>query len=355
MRKWAAAAMALAAGGVGALAAREAWQRRQDQQAFEEGRNYWRTYTPAEMARWAEAHGTSQRIPSYAAGIHLDVYAQAANDAPVLVLAHGLLTYGKYLIPLARAFYDRGYTVLCPDLGGSGFSGGVRGATSVGEATAALVDTTIWARRRFDGSIAMLGLSLGGALAYAAAAAGAPVSAIACLDLFTFDDPAAFRQIIARPALLDALPVLRAIAVPFGWVRVPVTWVHRVAGSVAPAESGDLTVLRNDPLARRQVALRALISAVTTPPAVPLAHNTVPTLVFNQADDAVLAPEVTRAAYLRLGGPKRYIDLPNSAHWSAHSAFWEPIVRESDRWFHEHQPMPLRQSIDQTPSGASSL
>lgn len=345
MRKWAVALLA-AAGVVGALAAREAWQRRQDGVRYDVGRRYWRKILRTEDVRWAEAQSLGYRIPSNTIGIHLDVYPQAASDAPVLVLAHGLLTYGKLLIPLARAFFEQGYTVICPDNAGNGFSGGVRGGQTVGEAAAVLVDATIWARQRFDGPIYLMGLSLGGALAYAAAAAGAPVSAISCLDLFTFDDPRSLRELVARPETLAILPALRPLAALLGWVRVPVEWVHRIEESVAPEERDQIQVLLADPLPPRQITLRALISATTTPPAVPLEHNTVPVLVLNQELDRVLSPAVTRTNFARLGGPKRYVELPGRAHWSMQPEFWAPIVAAADAWFHEHRPraVALRQA-----------
>ena len=222
------AAMALGmVGVVGALAVREAVQRRSDAARFEAGRDFWQLAFPSEYVRWAKAHLTTYRIPSDGVGINLDVYQQASKTAPVVVIVHGLMTYGRLFLPLVRGFYERGYTVICPDLMGNGFSGGVRGDTPVGSAAAALVDATLWARQRFDGPIFMLGISLGGAVAYAAAAAGAPVSALSCLDLFTFDDHDALRQNTMMPQLINLLPLMRLLSVPLGWVRIPMRAPYR--------------------------------------------------------------------------------------------------------------------------------
>lgn len=324
------------ASGLGALVAREAWMRRKDARHIEEGRDFWRLAMPSELVRWVDAHRQSFRIPSGDVGIHLDVYAQPASDAPIVIIAHGIQSYGRLFAPLAYGYFQRGYAVVCVDLRGNGFSGGTRGDYTVLEATSNLVDASIWARQRFDGDLYLMGVSLGGALAYHAAAAGAPVSAVSCLDLFMFDDHDALRQIIATPRAVDFLPLLRLLTLPFGWVRVPTTWAHRRQAIVSDAEIEQMTIWLNDPLSPHELSLRAIVSAGYTPPAVPLEHNRIPTLVINQEDDTVLDPAVTKANFDRLGGEKHYVLLEKTAHWSFVPGFYTRLVEESDGWFQQH-------------------
>lgn len=335
MRKRVAAAMGLA-GAVGALALREAWQRRVDARRFAAGRDFWQLSFPPESVRWATTHLETYHIPSGEVGIHLDVYAQPRPTAPTVLLVHGLMTYGRLFLPMIKLFYDRGYTVICPDLIGNGFSGGIRGDSPVPQATATLVDAALWARNRCDGPLFMLGISLGGAVVYAAAAAGAPVAAIACLDLFTFDDQAALAQNIETPQLIGLLPLLRALAMPFGWVRLPTRWMSTMRHVVAPEEDQFVQAWFNDPLLPRSMTLRTIVSAGYTPPAVALEDNTLPVLVMNQECDRVLNPDVTRASFHRLGGPKKYVEFADSPHWSFTPAFQERIVAESDTWYRAH-------------------
>lgn len=343
MRKRIVAALGVAAGVVGALGVREGMQRRADAQHFEQGRDYWQLNFPPEYVRWAQEHLVAYRIPSSTIGINLDVYAQPDRTAPVVIIVHGLLTYGRLFLPLVRGFYERGYTVICPDLMGNGFSGGVRGDSPVGPAAASLVDVALWARQRYDGSLFMLGVSLGSAVVYAAAAAGAPLAAISCLDLFTFDDHEALRQNTMTPQLINLLPLLRLLAIPFGWVRVPTRWINSMEYVVGPEEAHRVQTWFNDPLLPRGMTLRTLVSAGYTPPAVPLEQNTVPTLVLNQERDLVLSPIVTRDAYQRLGGPKKYVEFANSPHWSFEQSFTDRIVAESDAWFAAHGTPTLAQ------------
>lgn len=336
------------AGAVGALALREQVQRRVEARHFAAGRDYWQLAFPQDYIQWVDEHLTNYRIPSGPVGINLDVYAQPQRTAPTVVIVHGLMTYGRLFLPMVRGFFERGYTVVCPDLPGNGFSGGVRGDSPVGQATAALVDAVFWARQRFDGPLFLVGISLGGAVAYAAAAAGAPVTAISCLDLFTFDDHAALRANTKTPQLIALLPILRALAVPFGWVRLPTKWINSMEHVVAAEEVPLVQTWFADPLLPRQMTLRTIASAGYTPPAVPLEQNMVPVLVLNQERDLVLSPAVTRDAFARLGGPKKYVELAASPHWSFAQSFTDRIVDESDAWFLEHsKPTPAYQSAMQ--------
>jgi pimeloyl-ACP methyl ester carboxylesterase len=340
MRKRIAAVVGVA-GAVGALALREQVQRRVEARHFAAGRDYWQLAFPQDYIQWADAHLTNYRIPSGPLGINLDVYMQPQRTAPTVVIVHGLMTYGRLFLPMVRGFFERGYTVVCPDLPGNGFSGGVRGDSPVGQATAALVDAVYWARHRFDGPLYLLGISLGGAVAYAAAAAGAKVAALACLDLFTFDDHDALRHNTKTPQLIALLPILRALAMPFGWVRLPTRWLNSMEHVVTAEEAHLVQTWFADPMLPRQMTLRTIVSAGYTPPAMPLEHNTIPVLVLNQEHDQVLNPAVTRAAFARLGGPKKYVELAASPHWSFAQTFTDRIVDESDAWFLEHSPTTL--------------
>jgi pimeloyl-ACP methyl ester carboxylesterase len=336
MRKGMIGLAAGVAGAVGALAVREAVQRQADARHFAQGREFWRHSFPPEYVQWALAHLDTYHIPSHDHGVHLDVYAQPQRSAPTVIIMHGLMTYGRLFLPMIQLFYERGYTVVCPDLIGNGFSGGIRGDSPVPAATDALVDATLWVRTRFDGPIFLMGISLGSVIVYAAAAQGAPVAALSCLDLFAFGDREALRQNLATPQLISLLPLLRALAVPFGWVRLPTQIVSAMGALVSPDETQFIAHWFRDPLLPRSMTLRTLVSAGYAAPAVPLEANTIPTLVINQERDQVLNPDVTRASFDRLGGAKRYVEIAGSPHWSFKPAFQERLVAESDQWFRMH-------------------
>ena len=96
-----------------------------------------------------------------------------------------------------------------------------------------------------------------------------------------------------------------------------------------------LALWNADPVPPRQISVRYLASVSTSPPAIPLEKNEIPTLVINQELDEMVDVELTRHNYARLGGPKKYLEVP-FGHWSSQPEFWQTIVEATDVWFREH-------------------
>ena len=241
---------------------------------------------------------------------------------------------------LALTYFDRGYTVALPDQIGQGLSGGRRGDYTIAEATQSIVDVAFWARSRFGGPLYMAGGSMGGALTYYAAAAGAPVKAIACLNLVDFStiDSWAFSKLVplARvPGMAILSRILMWLLTPLHRMRFPFSWIGRFDKLMDYRDPDFQALWDADPVPPRRISLRHLASASTTPAAVPLEENRLPILVLNQALDEMVDPELTRRNFGRLGGPKRYVELP-FGHWSSDPQFWKEIVDASDQWFRKH-------------------
>lgn len=314
--------------------------RRAEQHRLGEGSEYWRRYYDDETLRRGDELRQVVALRSAGVTIHLDVYPQPDPGAPVMVFNHGGAGYGRLFVPLALRFHERGYTVVLPDQPGQGFSGGTRGDYTIAECVQAIVDATRWARNRFAGPIFLVGGSIGGALSYYAAAAGAPAAAIACLNLFDFGGEDALR--LSRLAPLAALTaggrLMRAFLAllrPFDWLRLPARWLARFDKLMDDRDAIFQRQWDADPVPPRWLSLRQVASNLTTPPAVPFEHNSVPTLVLNQARDRMVDPAITRRNYERLGGPKRYVEL-DYGHWSNDPAFWDAVVVACDAWFHEY-------------------
>jgi hypothetical protein len=49
----------------------------------------------------------------------------------------------------------------------------------------------------------------------------------------------------------------------------------------------------------------------------------------------MIDPGVTKHNYERIGGPKRYLEVP-FGHWSSQPEFWETIVQSCDEWFSQY-------------------
>lgn len=324
------------------LAGVAAWEfltRRAEQQRLAAGGEYWRRYHNDETIRRSDALRQVVAIRSTGVTIHLDVYPQPDAGAPVVILNHGGAGYCRLFVPLALRFYDRGYTVVLPDQRGQGFSGGARGDYTITECTQNVIDAARWARGHFSGPIFLVGGSLGGALSYYAAAAGAPAAAIACLNLFDFggDDALHFSRLAPLAAIPGGSRFIRrllALLRPLDWLRLPSNMLARFDKLMDDRDAAFQQLWEADPVPPAKLSLRQVCSNLTTPPAVPFECNTVPTLVLNQARDRMVDPALTRRNHARLGEPKHYLEL-DYGHWSNDPAFWDAIVTACDRWFHK--------------------
>lgn len=328
-----------AAGVVGGLAAWEFQWRRREVRRVAVGRDYWRIYHDAETLRRGDALRRTATIRSTGAALHLDLYPRPEADAPVLIFNHGGAGYCRLFVPLALAFFARGYTVILPDQRGQGLSGGPRGDYTIAECAWNIADAARWARTHFAGPLFIAGGSVGGALSYYAAAIAAP-AAIACINLFDFGAADALhfstlapltRSSVALRLLRAALPALA----PLHWPRVPGRWLARFDKLMDDRDAVFQRQWDADPIPPRLLSLRAIGSNLSTPPAVPFERNAVPTLVINQARDRMVDPAITRRNYERLGGPKDYLEVP-FGHWSNQPTFWRVIVETCDDWFHRH-------------------
>ena len=304
------------------------------------GIDHWRQYYEAATLARADAVREVFAIRSTGATLHLDVYPRPEPGAPVVVVNHGGAGYCRLFVTQALAFHDLGYTVVLPDQKGQGFSGGRRGDCTVTEATQNIVDASRWARTRYDGPVFLAGASMGGILTYYAAAAGAPVEAMACVNLADLGSPDAWelsrlaplaRSRPTRALLGGILAALARLSRP----RVPLAWVARVADLMDDREPAAQAAWRRDPVPPRHVSPRYLASAVRTPPAVPLPENRIPVLVVNQARDEMIDPGITRRSYERLGGPKSYLEVP-FGHWSLTPEFSGAVATAADDWFRRH-------------------
>jgi pimeloyl-ACP methyl ester carboxylesterase len=314
--------------------------RRNEQHRLGAGSTYWHRYCDSETLSRGDALREVVALRSAGVTMHLDVYPHPDPAAPVVVFNHGGAGYCRLFVPLALRFHARGYTVVLPDQRGQGFSGGARGDYTIAECTQNIVDAAQWARGRFGGPIFLAGGSLGGALSYYAAAAGAPASAIACLNLFDFgsDDALHFSRLAPLAAFAGGPKLARtllALLRPLDWIRLPAHALARFDKLMDDRDAAFQRQWQADPIPPTRLSLRQVASNLTTPPAVPFEHNTVPTLVLNQARDRMVDPAITQRNYARLGGQKRYHEL-DYGHWSSAPAFWDALVAACDDWFREN-------------------
>ena len=303
--------------------------------------NYWENYySPALVERSNQLRQT-HLLRSTGVDVHIDLYPQQDLQAPIIIFNHGAAGYGRIFVELALSLYDLGYTVILSDQRGQGFSEGRRGDYAIADCVQNIVETAEWAASCFGGPLFLMGGSVGGALTYYAAVAGAPVVAITYLNLFDFGNgrdgllisrlaPLAKSALLAR-LLTRGMQLLK----PLGWLRIPFNWLGAFNKLMDDRDRAFQAQWHADPIPPRLVSLRALASNLNTSPAIPFEDSPIPVLVINQKHDQMVDPQATRQNYERLKAPKKYLEIP-FGHWSQQPEFWQTIIEASHHWFNKH-------------------
>ncbi|MDJ0756837.1 MAG: alpha/beta fold hydrolase [Ardenticatenaceae bacterium] len=224
---------------------------------------------------------------------------------------------------------------MLPDQRGQGLSGGSRSDFEMGQFVTNIVDAAVWAKEKYAGPLFMAGASLGGALTYKAAAAGAPVQAIICHNLYDFGDPqntlavSKFAPLAGVPGIAAlSAKTTRLLAALAPGLRLPYMMLGKFDKMVDERNKDFYPLYRRDPYPIRWITLRYLASTFNTAPVIPLEKNTLPVLVINQTLDRMVDPAVTRGNYDRLGGEKKYVEI-EYGHWAMGHGFeaeWVKIV-----------------------------
>jgi carboxylesterase len=215
--------------------------------------------------------------------------ALAADGASMgVVLLHGFGDTPQTVASLARALRDRGYDVDAPLLPG-------HGRTLAAFAKSKGSEWLVEARRAHasmrarHSRVALVGLSLGGALAASVAADDATLTALVLLAPY-----------------LDTPP----------WLRV-LTHAAPAIGVVMPYVGGDGTQSIHDPAARAE----ALAYGATTPQLVrelvraadaaraALPRVTAPTLYVQSREDNRITPEVAARAFASIGARTKRLEM----------------------------------------------
>lgn len=276
--------------------------------------------------------------PWRGSGVHLD--RVAAPGAPAkLLLVHGAGGYGRMLAPYARLLAGAvSVETVAPDLPGYGLSGtGAR--VEYQDWVDCLADLVAAERARDGRPVYVLGASVGGMMAYSAAARGgvAGLAATCLLDPRT----AAVRARISR------FPVLGRLAGPMldrlrclDEVRLPMRWVADVgAMSNDPALN---RVVRSDPCGGGNVvALRFLRTYLSSAPAVePEEFTACPVLMLHPVADRWTPLGLSLPFFERIAAPKRLVMLRDAGHMPVEQPALAGMARAFAQFVQELAPVP---------------
>jgi alpha-beta hydrolase superfamily lysophospholipase len=245
--------------------------------------------------------------------VHLDRLAVPSSPFKVIVL-HGVGAYGRIMAPAAVLAHRYGYETVSPDLPGYGLTRVPR-ARMTYELWIDCVCDLIDAELARDGRpVVLFGVSLGGLLAYQAAAR----RRVAGLIVTTLADPRErdVRRGFARNRVVGSLGLwlLSALAPVTDGLPLPMALLsrmHRISNK--PQLSA---LVRADRLGGGNwVPARFVRTLMATPPAIePEQFTACPVLLAHPGADRMTDIALSRRFFDRLAAPKRMVVLDGASH-----------------------------------------
>ena len=258
---------------------------------------------------------TEEWLALGAFSVHLDCWRQPGAPA-TLVLVHGGGGNGRLLACYGAMAAAAGHDVIAPDLPGYGLTRVPNKRALVYEDWRDTVAGVLEAEaRRAERPIVVFGLSMGGMLAYDAAARTGIPNGLVATCLLDPRDPAVRRSMARQPWMVPLMePLLSAVPMLTDPLPVPM----RMAGNMRG--------IANDPALAQAIAsdpraggtwmpARFLRTFINSGPVVaPEAFDVCPVLLLHPADDRWTDISVTRPFFERLRVPKRLVMLDNAGH-----------------------------------------
>lgn len=279
-----------------------------------EGWQRYQPYFPPAMRCAAETTPREEWWSWNGLEVHLDRLAVPTSPLKVIVL-HGAGAYGRVMAPAAVIARRHGWETVSPDLPGYGLTKVPRARMDYGswvECVSALIDAEL---ARDGRPVVLFGVSLGGLLAYQAAAKSRRVAGLVAT---TLADPreAAVREGFARTKmlgsaglwLLDKLhPVTDGLPLPMRYVSK----MDRISNDPELA-----AICANDPLGGGSwVPARFLRTLMTTAPDIePEDFTLCPVLLVHPGEDRMTDIAFSRRFFDRLAAPKRMVVLEGASH-----------------------------------------
>ncbi|MGE0321464.1 MAG: alpha/beta hydrolase [Polyangiaceae bacterium] len=246
--------------------------------------------------------------------VHLDRLKNPAAPLKAIVL-HGAGAYGRVMAPAAVLAQRHGYETVAPDLPGYGLTQVPWRRFEYQLWIDCVVDLIAEEQRRDSRPIVLFGVSLGGLLAYQAAARSGRVAGLIASTLAdTRED--AVRRDFARTPLLGSVGIKLLERLSFLTDNLPLPMAH-MSKMHAISNIPELSALcSRDPLGGGNWVparfLRSLMHAV--PDVEPEAFELCPVLVVHPGEDRMTDIAHSRRFFGRLPGEKRFVVLDGASH-----------------------------------------
>ncbi|MCU1444187.1 MAG: hypothetical protein JWQ59_2337 [Cryobacterium sp.] len=237
-----------------------------------------------------------------------------ADAAVRIILVHGAGGNGAAMWPFAARLSAIGARVTVPDMPGYG-------DTYVPEPGAVRYDH--WRRmlvdliRHEDDSrpLIIIGASIGGMLAYDAAALTGLASSVVVTCLLDPRDPAVRHRLTWHPAIARlAAPMMRVLAGPFANVRVPIKWIADMR-HIANDQGLVREVLGDRCGGGGRVPLGWMRTFLESVPVVEPEQFHTPILMTHPAEDRWTPLSLSQPFFDRIAGPKSLVMLERCGHF----------------------------------------
>ncbi len=246
--------------------------------------------------------------------VHLD-RLPAPNASLKIIVLHGAGAYGRVMAPAAAVAQRYGYETVAPDLPGYGLTKVPRRDMTYPlwiDCVCDLIDAEI---ARDGKPVVLFGVSLGGLLAYQAAARSRHVRGLIATTLADPRESVVRRGFARHPLLGTAgLWLLERLAFMTDGLPLPMALMSRMKQiSNKPALSA---IVMGDRLGGGSwVPARFLRTLMTTAPAVePEQFTTCPVLLAHPGVDRMTDIALSRRFFDRIAAPKRMVVLDGASH-----------------------------------------
>lgn len=279
--------------------------------------DHWRQYQrflPERMRLLAGREPAEEWWQWRGAQIHIDRYAVPTAPLSVILL-HGAGGCGRLLAPFGLALQRRGFEAVLPDLPGYGLSVAPPGLFNYQRWVDCAADLVDVEAQRTGRPVVLFGMSVGGYLAYLAAAQGRRAAGVIATTLADPRLPIVQDQFARSPRMNRALqPVVPLLAALLGGVRLPVRWFSNMKGIANDAELSRL--LCQDPVGGGNlVPFRFMHSLMSVRPALePEDFDVCPVLLAHPAADRWTTLDASQPFFDRIAGPKEMVLLENCGH-----------------------------------------
>ncbi|KZX79051.1 hypothetical protein A3715_09540 [Oleiphilus sp. HI0009] len=268
--------------------------------------------------------------------VHLDRYVPSTKDDVKVIMLHGGGGYARLLSPLALDLYEKGYEVVMPDFPGYGLTDSPERKVDYLTWADLVVDLIEHESEQGQQKIVLYGLSLGGMLAYYAAARSKYVKGIIATTLC---DPrlASVRAAFAKFPRMSAaiLPLLKCLNPILGTLKLPLKWFSKMHALSNNAEFNQLVV--NDPNGGgNRTPLHFMLSImIATPKVEPENFNSCSVLLAHPAEDKWTPFELSEQFYQRLACNKKVVLLENAGHMPIEQQGLDQLSREASKFLEE--------------------